>query len=150
MSLDEGYIGVTNNIKHRLYRHKRSPYVVGRALRKHKDAYLEVLVYSTQEECLNLENKLRPREQMGLNITTGGGTMPSAKGRVLTEEHKAKIGKANSVTARCKEVYVWMHKDGREEEMTMYDLRMKHNITQSSLSAVKLGKRKTACGWSLK
>ena len=149
MSLSEGYIGVTNNITHRMYRHRRSPYVVGRALRKYDDSYLKVLVYSTQAECLALEGRLRPKEQMGWNIAKGGvHSLPSPKGRILTAKHKANIGKSNKLTAQCKEIINWVHKDGREEMMTMYDLRIKHNITQSNISSVKIGKRKTASGWS--
>jgi predicted GIY-YIG superfamily endonuclease len=137
MSLTEGYIGVTNNLTHRLWRHNNSDYVVGRALRKHKDAYLQVLVYSTAEECFSLEAKLRPEPQTGWNIAEGGGGYACNKGRKLTQEHKDKIGKANNLTAQDKEVFNWKHKDGREEEMTMYELRTKHNIIQSNISSVK-------------
>ena len=150
MPLTEGYIGVTNNITHRLWRHKNSDYVVGRALRKHKDAYLQVLVYSTAEECFSLEAKLRPQQQIGWNIAEGGGGYACNKGNTLSQEHKDKIGKANAVTARCTKVFHWKHKDGGEEIMTMYELRNKYNLTQSNISAVKLGKRKSVQGWSLK
>jgi hypothetical protein len=75
-SLDDGYVGVTgtnNNNKTplvRLEEHNKA----GRfcAYGKKEDLIVDVLFEGPDEECFDLEKKLRPSERIGWNISPGG------------------------------------------------------------------------------
>src|ERR1035438_7782775 len=87
-SLQEGYIGVSNNPKRRLREHKRSkqnPHLT-RAFAKYKDNMtLTILLEGSDNYCLEIEEKLRPTNQMGWNIVKGGGKPPRS------EEHTSEL-----------------------------------------------------------
>ena len=57
----EGYIGITNNIKGRLSKHKN------------KGSIREILLVGSLHYCREIEYKLRPTPGIGLNIAQGGG-----------------------------------------------------------------------------
>lgn len=46
-------------------------------------------------------------------------------------------------------IYNFAHESGITETCTMYDLRIKYSLTQSSLSSLCLEKRKSCKGWKL-
>lgn len=78
----EGYVGITNNVQNRLYQHKRSQNIIGKALKKYDDLIVEVLHNDIlKDEALLLEGALRPHELIGWNICAGGGMPVSQKGR---------------------------------------------------------------------
>jgi len=74
----EGYIGITINPdarwKSHLYKAKTSKrnHKLYNALRKSSDFKLQILVCSSIDYCLSLENKLRPVANIGLNHAEGG------------------------------------------------------------------------------
>ena len=76
----EGYIGVTNKSLeerfefHSKYVKKRSH--VNKAIDKYDDIDIVLLHTGTDEECLQMEHDLRPRENIGWNIAKGGGVPP--------------------------------------------------------------------------
>ena len=85
--LFEGYIGVTKDIHQRLDLHKKSDYIVGRALRKYSDIRVDILKSNISEsEAYSLELSYRPTENIGWNIAAGGrgsvgNLIPSSKTR---------------------------------------------------------------------
>lgn len=82
--LEEGYIGVTDNIKRRMKEHKnqkQNPHLE-RAFNKYDDMIIDIITLNFSEEyCYYIEYLLRPNEKIGYNIAIGGGKPPSAKGR---------------------------------------------------------------------
>jgi predicted GIY-YIG superfamily endonuclease len=114
MSLDEGYVGVTNRPLERFEEHKKSRYnpYLRRAMQKYKGQLIfQILdVFEDRHEAPWLEYTLRPFRQIGWNIAVGGETPPrwagkthaectkkkmsaSAKGRVISVEQREKISK---------------------------------------------------------
>lgn len=74
----EGYVGVTINPdarwKSHLYYAKTNKrnHKLYNALRKSEDFSMQIIVCSNVDYCLNLENKLRPLTNIGLNHAEGG------------------------------------------------------------------------------
>lgn len=71
-NIKSGYIGVTNNPSLRFYNHSRSNYNVGKAIRKYKWKKYKILCFGDMKYCLQIEKKLRPFPNMGLNMCSGG------------------------------------------------------------------------------
>ena len=95
MSLDEGYVGVTNRPIERLEEHKKSKYnpYLRRAMHKHKDKILFVVldIFDNRHDAHWLEYTLRPSRNIGWNIAVGGLTPPRWAGRTHTEDTKIKM-----------------------------------------------------------
>lgn len=95
MSLDEGYIGVTNRPLERFEEHKKSRYnpYLHRVMQKHKDQIIfQILsVFDDRHEAHWLEYTLRPFRHIGWNIAVGGETPPRWAGRTHTEATKKKM-----------------------------------------------------------
>lgn len=83
---EEGYIGISNNPKRRFQEHKlpqEQNTHLKQALKKYPSEEIEwsIILVSDKEYCLDVEEKLRFKEQIGWNITKGGGIPPSRKGK---------------------------------------------------------------------
>ena len=111
----QGYIGVTVNMKERVYAHKNKNnnecIKLHNYLNKYKDKVIFKILkeFNTQEEAYEAEMIMRPHADIGLNISAGGGVGNgfikktdehksnmgnSRKGIPFTEEHKANMSKA--------------------------------------------------------
>jgi hypothetical protein len=84
----EGYIGVSKDPETRLYQHfntsekrnDKNPYF-GRILNKYKEKIIQTILYvGTEESCYNLEEEMRPSNNIGWNANKGGTHPPSKKG----------------------------------------------------------------------
>jgi hypothetical protein len=83
--LTQGYVGITNNPELRWKQHQKE--AVSRntnhkfynSLRLHSDFIFEILIISDRGYCLELEQKLRPQGNIGLNYLRGGSYTPSDK-----------------------------------------------------------------------
>ena len=78
-TLDEGYIGISDNVSNRIGQHftklsnnKHPNYKLQEAYNQSQYS-VKVLVKSTRKYCLSIEKLLRPKRNMGLNIAGGGG-----------------------------------------------------------------------------
>jgi group I intron endonuclease len=100
----QGYIGVSNNPKQRLWEHLNdvktnnhcNPYL-SRVIKKYSDQLIQTIVFEGEKYvCYTYEEDLRPTKNIGWNLNKGGGYPPSALGRKLSTEHKGRIGKANT------------------------------------------------------
>lgn len=101
--LTKGYVGISNNPERRWQNEKwQGNTHLKSALKKYTDIVKYVVVQGTRDFCCWLEVCWRPIENIGWNIATGGSVPPSAKGRVMSAEHKEKIGRANSTTKKGK------------------------------------------------
>lgn len=109
----EGYIGFTSTtVENRYKEHKAkakntaSNLKLHNALRKYeKDVSIVTILEGTNEYCLEVEKKLRSRENIGWNIAVGGEA--PMLGRKHTEENRkkqslAQIGKIHSDATRLK------------------------------------------------
>ena len=95
--LSKGYIGITQNPEERWYNHKigcSGSVIVNRAYKKYTDIVETVILEGSKELCLYTEMTLRPNPRQGWNLVQGGGYPPSAKGKVMTQRQKDKIGAA--------------------------------------------------------
>lgn len=100
----QGYIGVSNNPKQRLWEHFNdvktnnhcNPYL-SRVIKKYPDQLVQTIVFEGEKDvCYTYEEELRPAKNIGWNLNKGGEFPPSALGRKLSAAHKEKIGKANT------------------------------------------------------
>jgi len=95
----DGYIGVSKNAKNRwLYghnwAHRKSRHDnprLANAISKYgwDNLIKKVLVIADENYCYELERKLRPEDNIGWNLTTGGGKPPIAKFR--GEDYKSPL-----------------------------------------------------------
>lgn len=82
MSIDEGYIGVTNKPDRRWSQHCKSDSYVGRAIRKYGEIVsMVILKQTTEQRALEIEEVYRPQENQGWNIAKGGGKPPRLFGK---------------------------------------------------------------------
>jgi hypothetical protein len=104
----EGYIGITRNTaQSRFDKHcravnssKSKDSVISRAIKKYgkENLIVETLVICDIDYAVDLEVKLRPENNIGWNITKGGGLPPVANrtGHVMPEHVKQKLLEANT------------------------------------------------------
>ena len=100
----QGYIGVSNNPKQRLWEHFNdvktnkhcNPYL-SHVIKKYSDQLIQTIIFEGEKDiCYAHEEELRPTKNIGWNLNKGGICPPSASGRKLSTEHKERIGKANA------------------------------------------------------
>lgn len=100
----QGYIGVSNNPKQRLWEHLNdvktnnhcNPYL-SRIIKKFYGQLIQTIVFQGEKDiCYTYEEELRPEKNIGWNLNKGGEHPPSALGRKLSTQHREKIGKANT------------------------------------------------------
>jgi len=75
----EGYVGITKNLKRRDYEHRNGygNIHLTRAFKKYRGIQKTILCKGTIEYCIELEQRLRPRDKIGWNIVAGGGLPPT-------------------------------------------------------------------------
>ena len=91
----DGYIGVSINPERRLWAHKSkkcNPHLTN-AFAKYKNIISTILLKGNEAYCYKLEKKLRPIEDIGWNIASGGGRPPSMLGKKAPWH----VGNKNSV-----------------------------------------------------
>jgi predicted GIY-YIG superfamily endonuclease len=102
--LTQGYIGVSKNPSYRLWKHRNDVKTnnhcnqhLSRAIKKYSDKLVQTIVFEGEKDvCYTYEEELRPTKNIGWKNNKGGDCPPSAKGRILTQDHKDKIGKGNT------------------------------------------------------
>ena len=112
----QGYVGITENMDYRMWRHKRckTNAHLANAVKKYGwDALVkDVVLVASTEYCLDIETKLRPTKDVGWNVAIGGGKPTGWKlgaklpdwvrgkiskgktGILFSEEHKQNLAKA--------------------------------------------------------
>lgn len=106
----QGYVGVSVDHRQRWNRHRREAQNkhLWNAIQKYgwDNLEKEIVLYAKEDYCLTIEKKLRPVNNVGWNITIGGGKPPPGYGRQtrlgippankgipLTAEQKAHLSK---------------------------------------------------------
>ena len=135
-------------------------------------------VFDTPQGALHHEIQLHNFHNVGVNpkfanrskqTSTGfstAGIPPSEETkRKISEVHKSRLRPPRSEETKRKlsiankgennpnydcTIRHWINKDGREEFMTKYNLRVKYDLQQANVSRVANGKQKSTNGWSLK
>ena len=87
----EGYVGISMDAEFRWNQHGRglhNPHLKN-AIMKHgwDNLQKKVLLVSTRQYCLEIEQKLRPTENIGWNIAIGGGDPPRGFGVTFKPGH---------------------------------------------------------------
>lgn len=101
-NFSKGYIGVTSNFQKRMLEHRGyGNRHLKNAFNKYDDVVNTLITSGSQDEMLEMEEWLRPSENIGWNIAKGGGLPPTAKkghglGRVPTEYTRELIGNASA------------------------------------------------------
>ena len=95
----EGYIGVSTDLDQRISSHLRlaengkheNSHLLNAIRKSGNNIIQEVVAVGTEEYCYKLEEKLRPKEQIGWNIAPGGYGPPSTANKIWInngKEHK--------------------------------------------------------------
>lgn len=98
----QGYIGISSNIKQRWNEHSKRPsnLHIERAVKKYgwNNLVKKIILIADKSYCLAVETKLRPANNIGWNVVSGGGNPPSSLGKtfVCSEETKIKLSIANT------------------------------------------------------
>jgi len=114
----EGYVGITENMQYRMWRHKKckTNAHLTNSIKKHgwEQLVKDVILESDTVYCLDIEKKLRPQKNIGWNIAIGGGKpngweietkLPEwvrkkisdgKTGKAFSDEHKENLSKAKS------------------------------------------------------
>lgn len=74
-NLNDGYIGVTNNLERRWKYHSKSEYTIGRIIRNKGwtiENNMKIIFSGKEEDCYEMEILLRPKPLIGLNESAGG------------------------------------------------------------------------------
>jgi hypothetical protein len=89
-NLQYGYIGVTNDINRRWKTHEKSYYTIGKHIRMMgwTISNMKIIFSGDEQSCYDLEIKLRPVPNIGLNESAGGQGGNKYSG--LSEEFKIK------------------------------------------------------------
>ena len=145
---EDGYIGVTCNLRRRLYKHRRNGLFV-------EGVNIDVLLVGTEEDCLRLEGQLRPDKGIGWNIAEGGWNKCNGsigketrinKGQrlsTITEFHKGQDAHNSGATE-------YLLKDPEGNDYKVFNLTTfcnKHNLTRENIRKVARGNRKHHKGW---
>lgn len=155
----EGYIGISNNPKIRLYGHKHKAkngkgYHLGCAINKYgEDIELTILVKTTRKFALLLENRLRPDKCIGWNTVEGGGDAPDCTGNTHSHKTKTKISLSNLGKNLGKVNPRKGMKNSEEHTTKMVNTRMaKGNYSHKDITKKKISNtllknppRKTTC-----
>jgi len=142
---EKGYIGVTKDLDTRMVYHVKYDTAGNKhfqnALRKYSDIEWTTIFEGTEEECLIIEKELRPRREMGWNISVGGGKPPTQywtdkpnpmAGKQFSEEHKRKISEGNLGKVRTEEHKVNYRKAVSERPDSHYDCHRGKNSSKWS------------------
>lgn len=104
-SLDQGYVGVTNNPRRRWLEHKtaRSCKHLAKAVEKYGDKLVWKILdsFKCSKDAYWLEYTLRPFPNMGWNICSGGDRTPDPS--LITPESRKRAGLSNRGKKRTKE-----------------------------------------------
>lgn len=97
--LNTGYIGISKNPLLRIQQHfytKSSNKHLSNAIKKYGNAvFKRILLIDLDKELAELcEEMLRPTDNIGWNITKGGGIPPNPKGKTRSKQHCENISKA--------------------------------------------------------
>lgn len=126
----EGYVGISNNIMTRFKNHSKGKMPVGKAIRKYDDITIEVLFEGTKEECIQIELKFRPNEQIGWNLAKGGGYPPVCKpGFKRSEDYKKQSSKIRKQAHKEGKGFFAKFNGSVEQKQMLSDKLKNRNIT---------------------
>lgn len=164
-TLNDGYIGVSNDPDRRLYEHKNHSgnLHLQRAFAKYEEVVLEILhCCFTQEEAYTLETFYRPLEQMGWNINKGGMHPPSQLGKTFPPEinaKKASKGPKNPMygtighkcpSAKPANIYKYTTNEIIASNVVINEYCREHNLNASHMSSTARGDRRQHKGYYAK
>ena len=132
----EGYIGVTQHMRRRKYLHKYSNENFN--IKRFKNSIImDAIFEGTEEECYNLEAKLRPSAYIGWNIVPGGGKPPSWLGKKHKPETIEKMRKAKLGVARTEQAKENMRGIRKTEEHKLKLSDFKRKLNESQCCTIK-------------
>ena len=91
----QGYVGITKDLTRRLKEHRRRPNFL-------EQRSVDIMLYGDKNFCKDLENSLRPKRNIGLNIAEGGSLPPNVRGIKRSLETRQKQS-ANNIGFRGKQ-----------------------------------------------
>ena len=147
----DGYIGVTKNLRDRLYSHR------SRGIFQ-DSTHIDILLVGTEKECLDLERQLRPYPNMGWN-TAPGGWNKFPKG--YQYGHRFKKGERVSIATEFKKGNVPHNAGAQRYKLTdpegnihyvdnLTQFCKANNLTRENIRKVARGERKHHKQWTAK
>jgi len=146
---DDGYIGVTKNLRRRLYQHRANG-LFGEGVK------IRILKVGPESECLRLERLLRPNPGMGWNKAEGGWNKCVGS---IGKETRIRKGERRSPVTEFKKgqeahnagstLYLLTDPSGhtyRVDNLTTFC--KDNNLTRENIRKVARGTRKHHKGWS--
>lgn len=143
----QGYVGISKDPKTRFRTHKRNH-------PEWKNYNFDIILIGERNYVLEIEKRLRPKYNIGLNEASSGGDPPSSAGKSKSAETKLKMSKArqgkvvlNNNTWKQKP-YVCIDPTGNEYHIVgLRQFCREHNLRQSSMLFVAEGRYKQHQGW---
>jgi group I intron endonuclease len=99
--LNDGYVGVTQNISKRFKEHVRNSntnkhhnYKLMKYIKENSNILFDIVLVADRDYCLDIEKKLRPYKDIGLNINSGGSCPLTA--REISDSFREKMREVRS------------------------------------------------------
>ena len=143
----QGYIGVTSNFKKRMQDHARksNPHLDNAKIKYGWSNLSKTILVSDldEEAILLLEEMLRPKENIGWNVTVGGGKPPARPG------NKSTLGKCNEYANNYKgPIKATCLKTNKVIQLLNKQDIIENGFSPSHVYAVITGKRKHHLGYT--
>lgn len=157
--LSQGYVGITKRFDRRLVEHSKTNENrhLKFAINKYgwENLVKEKILISNEEYCLDIESKLRPKENIGWNLAKGGGkppvnknhswtkgNIPWNKGVSWSDEKKSQISDGVKKLWEDSEYREHMYKVHQGQKSPM-DGKKHSEETIKKISESKIGKKHT-------
>lgn len=147
--LNEGYVGVSNDIEYRFSQHRSNNSRVGNAIRKYDDVVIDVIYcFENLKEALQKEKELRPKKYIGWNIAIGGQIPPSIKDQTPIHEKISKTVKKMGMNPYSEKTHDIKTVAKRVKSYKANKQKWIHNPQTGEMTSIKTAYQSKPDGWN--